>query len=46
MEPNGNGTCTWNYEEAGEISLDELVGIKDSLVRRVGNGGMDPMIVP
>ncbi|CAE7449237.1 ENDOU, partial [Symbiodinium necroappetens] len=29
MEPNGNGTCTWNYEDAGEISLDELVGIKD-----------------
>lgn len=27
--PNGNGTCTWNYEEAGEITIDELVGIQD-----------------
>lgn len=27
--PNGNGTCTWNYEEAGEIDLNELVGIED-----------------
>uniref|UniRef100_A0A7S1S0T5 Uncharacterized protein n=1 Tax=Alexandrium catenella TaxID=2925 RepID=A0A7S1S0T5_ALECA len=25
--PTGQGNCTWNYEEAGEISLDELVGI-------------------
>jgi len=29
IEPTGNGTCTWNYENAGEISIDELVGIKD-----------------
>mmetsp|Transcript_10043 Transcript_10043/g.28342 ORF Transcript_10043/g.28342 Transcript_10043/m.28342 type:complete len:451 (+) Transcript_10043:39-1391(+) len=25
--PTGQGNCTWNYEEAGNISLDELVGI-------------------
>eukprot|EP00440_Ansanella_granifera_P058743 gb/GFBE01063671.1/.p1 GENE.gb/GFBE01063671.1/~~gb/GFBE01063671.1/.p1 ORF type:complete len:294 (+),score=35.53 gb/GFBE01063671.1/:1-882(+) len=29
IEPTGNGTCTWNYEPAGEIDLNELVGIQD-----------------
>jgi hypothetical protein len=28
-KPNGNGTCTFTFEEAGEINLDELVGIKE-----------------
>lgn len=27
--PNGEGTCTYSYEPAGEISIDELVGIPD-----------------
>uniref|UniRef100_A0A7S4UXE0 Uncharacterized protein n=1 Tax=Alexandrium monilatum TaxID=311494 RepID=A0A7S4UXE0_9DINO len=27
--PSGTGNCTWSYESAGEISLDELVGIPD-----------------
>eukprot|EP00931_Biecheleriopsis_adriatica_P090185 TRINITY_DN64212_c0_g1_i1.p1 TRINITY_DN64212_c0_g1~~TRINITY_DN64212_c0_g1_i1.p1 ORF type:complete len:623 (+),score=92.07 TRINITY_DN64212_c0_g1_i1:45-1871(+) len=26
-EPTGAADCTWRYEEAGEIDLDELVGI-------------------
>lgn len=26
VEPNGNGTCTWNYEMAGEITINELTG--------------------
>jgi len=26
VTPNGNGTCTWNYEPAGQIDIDELVG--------------------
>merc|ERR1712232_1008615 len=26
-EPNGNGTCTWTYEKAGEINIDDMVGI-------------------
>ncbi|CAE6914019.1 unnamed protein product [Symbiodinium natans] len=42
IEPNGNGTCTWNYEEAGEISLDELVGIKDYNAWRWGHREYDP----
>ncbi|CAE7333879.1 unnamed protein product [Symbiodinium microadriaticum] len=42
VEPNGNGTCTWNYEEAGEISLDELVGIKDYASWRHGHREYDP----
>jgi len=25
--PTGNGTCTWSYTEAGEVSLNELEGI-------------------
>lgn len=27
--PNGNGTCTWNYEMAGNITVDEMVNISD-----------------
>lgn len=27
--PDGSHTCTWNYERAGEISVDELAGIHD-----------------
>eukprot|EP00929_Paragymnodinium_shiwhaense_P101481 TRINITY_DN645_c0_g2_i1.p1 TRINITY_DN645_c0_g2~~TRINITY_DN645_c0_g2_i1.p1 ORF type:complete len:724 (+),score=125.05 TRINITY_DN645_c0_g2_i1:124-2295(+) len=27
-DPTGAGNCTYSYEEAGEIDLDELVGIK------------------
>jgi len=27
--PTGEGTCTFSYEPAGEISIDELVGIPD-----------------
>eukprot|EP00451_Oxyrrhis_marina_P016664 CAMPEP_0204332174 /NCGR_PEP_ID=MMETSP0469-20131031/16263_1 /ASSEMBLY_ACC=CAM_ASM_000384 /TAXON_ID=2969 /ORGANISM="Oxyrrhis marina" /LENGTH=359 /DNA_ID=CAMNT_0051315285 /DNA_START=27 /DNA_END=1106 /DNA_ORIENTATION=+ len=27
--PDGSKTCTWKYEPAGEISLDELEGIDD-----------------
>eukprot|EP00439_Symbiodinium_sp_Y106_P085262 s167_g27.t7 len=42
VEPNGNGTCTWNYEEAGEISLDELVGIKDYASWRHSHREYDP----
>mmetsp|Transcript_678 Transcript_678/g.1607 ORF Transcript_678/g.1607 Transcript_678/m.1607 type:complete len:476 (+) Transcript_678:66-1493(+) len=42
MEPNGNGTCTWNYEDAGEISLDELVGIKDYDSWKHGHREYDP----
>ncbi|CAJ1343064.1 unnamed protein product [Effrenium voratum] len=42
VEPNGNGTCTWNYEEAGEISLDELVGIKDYSSWRWAHREYDP----
>merc|ERR1719454_1805265 len=25
--PTGEGTCTYQYEDAGEIDIDELVGI-------------------
>merc|ERR1719343_833198 len=25
--PTGQGNCTWTYEEAGEINIDDLVGI-------------------
>lgn len=28
VTPTGAGDCTWNYELAGEITIDELVGIK------------------
>merc|ERR1712228_297405 len=28
-QPNGNHTCTWNYEHAGEIRIDDLLGIQD-----------------
>jgi len=42
VDPNGNGTCTWNYEEAGEISLDELVGIKDYDSWKHGHREYDP----
>eukprot|EP00929_Paragymnodinium_shiwhaense_P016865 TRINITY_DN12553_c0_g1_i1.p1 TRINITY_DN12553_c0_g1~~TRINITY_DN12553_c0_g1_i1.p1 ORF type:complete len:466 (-),score=117.24 TRINITY_DN12553_c0_g1_i1:126-1523(-) len=27
--PTGQGNCTWTYEDAGEIDIDELVGIKE-----------------
>lgn len=27
--PTGSGDCTWTYEAAGEINIDELVGIKE-----------------
>lgn len=27
--PTGRGDCTYSYEPAGEVSVDELVGIKD-----------------
>jgi len=27
--PTGQGNCTWSYEPAGEIDIDELVGIKE-----------------
>jgi hypothetical protein len=26
-EPNGTRACTWTYEDAGEVNIDELVGI-------------------
>eukprot|EP00928_Gymnodinium_smaydae_P051939 TRINITY_DN3563_c0_g7_i1.p1 TRINITY_DN3563_c0_g7~~TRINITY_DN3563_c0_g7_i1.p1 ORF type:complete len:430 (-),score=41.19 TRINITY_DN3563_c0_g7_i1:171-1373(-) len=26
--PTGTGDCTWTYEDAGEIDIDEVVGIK------------------
>eukprot|EP00434_Breviolum_minutum_P012692 symbB.v1.2.011190.t1/scaffold714.1/size170141/7 len=42
MVPNGNGTCTWNYEEAGEIDLNELVGIKDYNSWRWSHREYDP----
>merc|ERR1712113_814269 len=29
--PNGHHTCTWSLEHAGEINLDELVGIKNRM---------------
>jgi len=28
--PTGQGNCTWTYEEAGEVDIDELVGIKQA----------------
>eukprot|EP00928_Gymnodinium_smaydae_P020512 TRINITY_DN17927_c0_g1_i1.p1 TRINITY_DN17927_c0_g1~~TRINITY_DN17927_c0_g1_i1.p1 ORF type:complete len:416 (-),score=73.59 TRINITY_DN17927_c0_g1_i1:252-1499(-) len=28
-EPNGTRTCTWNYTDAGEVSVSELSGIAD-----------------
>jgi len=28
-DPTGQGNCTYSYEEAGEISIDELEGIAD-----------------
>lgn len=44
MEPNGNGTCTWNYENAGEIDIDELVGIKDyEAWSKAGHREYDPL---
>lgn len=42
MVPNGNGTCTWNYEDAGEIDLNELVGIEDYESWRWGHREYDP----
>merc|ERR1712176_1728027 len=30
-KPNGQHSCTWSLEHAGEINLDELVGIHDRL---------------
>lgn len=27
--PTGTGNCTWNYEPAGEVRIDDLVGISD-----------------
>merc|ERR1712176_267306 len=27
--PSGSGDCTWTYEDAGEISIDALVGISN-----------------
>lgn len=29
VTPTGAGDCTWTYELAGNISIDELVGLKD-----------------
>eukprot|EP00931_Biecheleriopsis_adriatica_P019010 TRINITY_DN13096_c0_g1_i1.p1 TRINITY_DN13096_c0_g1~~TRINITY_DN13096_c0_g1_i1.p1 ORF type:complete len:479 (-),score=79.13 TRINITY_DN13096_c0_g1_i1:49-1485(-) len=43
VEPNGNGTCTWNYEHAGEISLDELTGIKRSEAVNLAVKEYDPI---
>eukprot|EP00931_Biecheleriopsis_adriatica_P072939 TRINITY_DN4731_c0_g1_i1.p1 TRINITY_DN4731_c0_g1~~TRINITY_DN4731_c0_g1_i1.p1 ORF type:complete len:585 (+),score=109.56 TRINITY_DN4731_c0_g1_i1:73-1827(+) len=44
VTPTGNGTCTWNYEPAGEIELDELVGIPDySAFRSSGKREYDPI---
>mmetsp|Transcript_20147 Transcript_20147/g.51480 ORF Transcript_20147/g.51480 Transcript_20147/m.51480 type:complete len:592 (+) Transcript_20147:93-1868(+) len=28
-EPTGAGDCTWNYELAGHVTLDDIVGIDD-----------------
>jgi len=27
--PTGQGNCTWTYENAGEVTVDELVGIRN-----------------
>ncbi|CAJ1394467.1 unnamed protein product [Effrenium voratum] len=27
--PTGQGNCTWTYEDAGEITIDELTGIRN-----------------
>jgi hypothetical protein len=27
--PTGQGNCTWTYVEAGEVNIDEVVGIKE-----------------
>mmetsp|Transcript_66786 Transcript_66786/g.145094 ORF Transcript_66786/g.145094 Transcript_66786/m.145094 type:complete len:368 (+) Transcript_66786:1560-2663(+) len=39
-EPTGSGTCTYSYESAGEISIDELEGI-DSFAEFVSRGGWE-----
>mmetsp|Transcript_78714 Transcript_78714/g.163714 ORF Transcript_78714/g.163714 Transcript_78714/m.163714 type:complete len:561 (-) Transcript_78714:516-2198(-) len=39
-DPTGSGTCTYSYESAGEISIDELEGI-DSFESFARNGGWE-----
>eukprot|EP00429_Kryptoperidinium_foliaceum_P019836 CAMPEP_0176037966 /NCGR_PEP_ID=MMETSP0120_2-20121206/18812_1 /TAXON_ID=160619 /ORGANISM="Kryptoperidinium foliaceum, Strain CCMP 1326" /LENGTH=462 /DNA_ID=CAMNT_0017371357 /DNA_START=77 /DNA_END=1465 /DNA_ORIENTATION=- len=38
-DPTGQGTCTYSYEKAGEIFLDELEGLKTSYQEFKNDGG-------
>mmetsp|Transcript_40386 Transcript_40386/g.116062 ORF Transcript_40386/g.116062 Transcript_40386/m.116062 type:complete len:276 (+) Transcript_40386:1-828(+) len=40
-KPTGKGTCTYSYEPAGEISLDELEGLDVSYEDFKAAGGME-----
>jgi len=40
VNPDGKGNCTYSYEEAGEISIDELEGIS-SFADFVADGGWE-----
>ncbi|CAE8593178.1 unnamed protein product [Polarella glacialis] len=39
--PSGQGDCTYNYEPAGEVKLDEIVGMREDYTRFVGRGGRE-----
>jgi len=39
LAPNGEKTCTWTYEEAGEIDIAELEGIQEDYMNFCFGGG-------